>query len=42
MYRGNWFLIFFKYTGIEYEISNYCGRNIGMDGDSNFSLINIF
>ena len=25
-------------TGIEYEIRNYCGRNFGTDGYSNFTL----
>ena len=25
-----------KYIGIEYEIRNYCGRNIGADGNSDF------
>ena len=26
-------------TGIEYEIKNYCGRNFGTDGNSNFTLL---
>ena len=25
-------------TGVEYEIKNYCGRNIVIDGTSEFSL----
>ena len=28
----------FTNTGIEYEIRNYCGRKIGTDGNSNFTL----
>ena len=28
----------FNNTGIEYEIKNDCGRNIGTDGNSNFTL----
>ena len=28
-----------KDNGIEYEINNYCGRNIKTAGNSNFTLI---
>ena len=32
------FLTFLNDTGIEYEIRNCCGRNIGTDGNSNFNV----
>ena len=32
------YFAFFNETGIVYEIRNYCGRNIGTDDNSNFTL----
>ena len=38
LYHGYYFFIFI----IEFEIRKYFGRNIGMDGNSNFSLVILF
>ncbi len=41
---ASWKLVVFNLNdvGMEYESRNYCGRNIGTDGDSNFIFSNDF